>query len=90
MYLRDFAYLKRPILYTPDKEAFAVDKAFWMNISYFVKLQKQHGGPLGFMKDEEILEYSTFKNINQSPLINLEKVSNKPIAPEELEKENFF
>ncbi len=82
----NFAYLKRPIFYTPDKEAFEVDKAFWMNINYFIKLQRKHGGPLGFMKDEEILEHSTFKNINQNHSVNLEKVPNKNIAPEELDK----
>lgn len=80
-----FAYLKRPIFYTPDKEAFEVDKVFWMNINYFVKLQKKHGGPIGFMKDEDILEHSIFKN--RIHPINLEKATSKTIAPEELEKE---
>lgn len=86
----NFAYLKRPIYYPPDAPAFEVDKAFWMNISYFVKLQKKYGGPTGFMGDEEILERSTFKREDKKASVNLEKMVINITDSEEREKEKKF
>lgn len=50
----NFAYLTKPIYYPPDQPAFEVEKLFWMNIPALLKLQKDNGGPIGFLSPEEI------------------------------------
>lgn len=68
-----FAYLKRPIFYPPDCEAFEIDKLGWMEIPYLVKLQNSCGGPTGFLSDSEIQRMSTFRNeVNYHQQVNQE------------------
>lgn len=60
------AYLDRPLYFPPDKEAFQIDKAFWMKMPSFVKLQKESGGPTTFISPEEFKSRSEFKRENMS------------------------
>lgn len=60
------AYIEKPLYFPPDKEAFQIDKAFWMNIPEFVNLQKESGGPITFISDEDFKSLSEFKRENRT------------------------
>ncbi len=73
------AYIDRPIFFPPDKEAFQIDKAFWMNIPGLVNLQKESGGPVTFIVDEDFKTRSEFKrgNISVETIKDIQYKNNK-------------
>lgn len=66
------AYLEKPLYFPPDQEAFQIDKTFWMNIPYFMELQKESGGPTTFISDTEFLSRSELKRED----ISIETINN--------------
>lgn len=81
------AYIDRPLFFPPDKEAFQIDKTFWMKIDSLVKLQKESGGPTTFISDEEFKEQAEFKRENISvDIINDVQYKDNKLEYEEIQK----
>jgi len=83
-----FAYMEKPIYYPTDGPAYEIEKVFWMDMPKLLNLQKQCGGPITFLTDQQMQELSTFRRLENDSLIEKNKEVNI-VGPINLEKEKM-